>query len=159
MKSRALTLVYGLCLLCITSVTAAGEQRVLLSFDNAGHHVRHVVKLKRTTTTNPLTKNPLVLNLERPDINALMRQLQPGVALLVWTDNEGYAHLHTREPDPRISHAPAHINRAGASRLGQAAGAWLITGPDVATMVTILLPSDPSLGLASEQWAVSLVQE
>ena len=156
MRCLALKLLSIVCLSCITSSVFAGEQRVLMSFDNSGHHVRHIANLESTRTLRSGIKNSRVTTLERPDIEAMISELQPGVALIVWTDDEGYLQLKTEEPDPRVSHAPAHINGAGASRLGQRAGAWLVIGPDSATSITILLPSDASLGLGFEQWEVLL---
>lgn len=144
-----------LCLVFSAGNTFADDQRVLLSFDNAGHKVQQIVRpLSRAMQVEKLGKSEP--RIEVPDVNVLISKLQPGFATLVWMDAEGFQHSTSTAPDPRVSHAPAHITGVDESRVGERDGAWLITGPLVASSVLILLPADPSVGLAFEQWDVPL---
>ena len=153
----AIGAVHALILLCaILSATAqASEQRVLLSFDNAGHHVRQVVRTDRSTSIIDKTQAP-VADLVLPDISALGAELERGMARLVWLDGQGYLSAVTQEPDPRVAHSPNHITGAVGSRIGERKGAWLVTGPDDAHSLVILMPGDERIGLAFEQWEVRL---
>lgn len=157
MKYAASRLVLAFVLSCVAMcLSAAQEQRVLLSFDNAGHQVSKIVRPDMDQSSLREEKIRPKENHQRPDFDLLASQLRPGFALLVWLDDEGYAHARTQEPDPRISHAPAHISGVHGSRLGTASGAWLVSGPVSATGVRIFLASNPALDLAAEQWQVSL---
>jgi len=139
----------------------AADQRVLLSFDNAGHQVRQVVRPTvyqgSFLAEKNAEKNSHEPKTHKPDVDLLASQQLPGTALLLWLDDEGYLHARTDESDPRVSHAPAHINSSAGSRQGNLSGAWLVTGPASATSLKIFLASDPALGLAAEQWHISLV--
>lgn len=159
MKFCVLMLFRALCVLCVSSIVIAGEQRVLMSFDNSGHHVRHIVMSQSRRSMQSTVKDNAASHIEHSDIEALISRLRPGFALLVWKNNAGHSNVQTKVPDPRVSHAPAHINGSGKSRLGKREGAWLVVGPDSATSVNILLPANPSLGLGFEQWEVSLVTQ
>ncbi len=132
------------------------EQRVLLSFDEAGHHVRQIVRTDgalMTLRSDEATSRSIPS--EKPGLQSLIAQLEPGTARLIWRDESGQMVSNTEEPDPRISRAPAHI--VGEGRVGSKAdGAWLVTGPGSGKMLTILLPADPSVALSFEQWDVYL---
>lgn len=143
--------------LFLLSPVIADDQRILLSFDNSGHQVRQIVRSPPRTLRESSADGVSTVVRGLRDIQVLIAELQPGVAVLLWADDDGHIHARTEEPDPRISHAPAHIDGSSKSRSGNTSGAWLIGGPEEATSVTILLPSDPSLGLAFEQWDVQLV--
>lgn len=133
----------------------ANELRVLLAFDNAGHHVRQVVRINHGTS---IFNAPQASVADRvlPDIAVLGAQLERGLARLVWLDEQGFVSAVTQEPDPRISHAPTHITGDYGSRVGERKGAWLVTGPDDARSLVILMPGDERVGMAFEQWEVFL---
>ncbi|MFK7860888.1 MAG: hypothetical protein AB8B64_18870 [Granulosicoccus sp.] len=156
MRSSALTFFHALWFLCLSIPVFADEQRVLLSFDNAGHRVSQIVRPHSEKSLRQNVTASLARPLMQPDMDKLISLLAPGIAMLVWIDDEGNFHAGTNEPDPRISHAPNHIDGADGTKQGNISGAWLVSGPVAATRVTILLPSNPSLGLAYEQWQVSL---
>jgi len=86
----------------------------------------------------------------------MLEALEPGKGLIVWTDSEDHLHATIRQPDPRISRSPLHIENAENSRFGRESGAWLITGPASASRVIIVMPANPALGLALERWEVDL---
>lgn len=146
--------------ICLSLICAAGnafavEQRILLSFDNAGHKVEQIVRPQSRAKIGQALGKPTT-GTAVPDINTLIAGLQSGFATLVWVDSEGSLQSISTEPDPRVSHAPAHISGVDESRVGERDGAWLITGPQHASSVMILLPADKTVGLAFEQWDVLL---
>lgn len=137
------------------ALAEASELRVLLAFDNAGHQVRQIVRNEHGTSIIDKPPAPAE-NLVFPDISALGSGLERGFARLVWLDEQGYVSAVTQEPDPRVSHAPTHISGADGSRVGERKGAWLVTGPNDARSLVILMPGDERVGLAFEQWEVLL---
>ena len=151
---------YAVCLMsAIASAMAqADELRVLLSFDNAGHQVRQIIRNDRSTS---IISKPqaAVAELMLPDISVLGAELERGMARLIWLDDQGYVAAVTQEPDPRVSHSPTHITGANGSRIGEREGAWLVTGPVDALSLVILMPGDDRVGLAFEQWDVPLDED
>lgn len=137
------------------SSAQANELRVLLAFDNAGHHLRQIVRNNHGTSIFDVPQASLADGI-LPDIEALGAELERGLARLVWLDEQGFVSAVTQEPDPRISHAPTHITGDDGSRVGERKGAWLVTGPDNAQSLVILMPDDDRMGLAFEQWEVFL---
>lgn len=162
---KILTLVvFTVAALCAAAVSAEGQQRVLLSFDNAGHHVSQIVRVGVNNKTLSVSSSTRLTarSVERGavanalDLETLIAQLEPSVATLMWLDENGSTIRNTTEPDPRISHAPTHVSAYGEGRVGESEGAWLVTGPGSGKFLTILLPADTSLALAFEQWTVDL---
>ncbi len=145
------------------AIAAEGQQRVLLSFDDAGHQVRKIVRIeaKNTLQVRPSEPDTQVLDTlaEESYLDTLISQLKPGNATLVWLDESGRWYANTSEPDPRVAHAPSHINGRSQGRVGDVVSAWLVTGPESARFLTILLPEDASLALAFEQWNINLSVE
>ncbi len=129
------------------------EQRVLLSFDNSGHHVRQIIHSEAQVLQAEPT--PL-LETELNYLQAAVADLVPGQAMLLWQDDEGGWYPRSQVPDPRVSHAPAHIFGAENSQVGDVSGAWLVSGSGRASRLIILLPRNTALGLAFEQWDVAL---
>ena len=139
-----------------SSMAQASELRVLLSFDNAGHEVRQIIRNDRGTSIFDKEVAAATAQSILPDINALGAELDQGMARLVWLNDQGYISAVTQEPDPRVSHSPTHITGADGSRIGERKGAWLVTGPEDAISLVILMPGDDKVGLAFEQWEVRL---
>ena len=133
----------------------AAEQRVLLSFDNAGHRVEKILHTDNrqvlAETPDPQEDNAVV-----PDLPALQNELIAGFVIVLWLDDQGLQQASTKVPDPRLSHGPSHVDGLSKSRHGERSGAWLVTGPSEATQLLVLLPEDLSLGLGFEMWEVSL---
>ena len=146
--------VWCFCLLSV-SVVQADEQRVLLSFDGSGHQVRQIVYTNSAMETVPeletSTSSAVV-----PDLPALRRDMKPGSATLLWLDDAGLQMALIYEPDPRLSHAPSHIDGSSESRFGEQTGAWLVTGPADATQLLVLMAENQALGLGFETWNLSL---
>lgn len=145
--------------LCCSSITAAmaGEINVLLSFDSAGHKVvlvRHIASTSKHPSKISEAKEADKIEIE--DMDMLINTLQPSVATLVWKDDQGTWQSRTQEPDPRVTRSPGHIDGVSAGQFSEREGAWLVSGPDTATSLTILLPADIGLGLGFEQWDVSV---
>jgi len=137
-----------------TSSVLADEQRVLIRFDDSGHQVKNVWQ---TGANTGKIKEPLARSSQTmPFDAAALSYPEPGSALVVWLDSQHVELLRSFEPDPRLSHAPSHINGAGQSRIGGREGAWLITGPVLAVSVYIMLPADLSVGLGPERWELAL---
>ena len=137
-----------------TSSSEASQVRVLLSFDNSGHHVRKVVFTADTLSTPAIEKRDiLAADLELP---SLEDRLESGMATIIWSNNRMETIAVTTEPDPRLSHSPAQRFQADKTRLSKPAGAWLVDGPASASNLTILLPASFRFRLGFEQWAISL---
>ena len=133
----------------------AGEVRVLLAFDNAGHQVREILRIERGTSIfdgSPVQSTDRQL----PNLSELGSELERGLARLVWLDEQGLVSAVTHEPDPRLAHGPQHIVGDLSSQVGDRKGAWLVSGPDDARSLVILMPIDERVGLAFEQWEVYL---
>jgi len=146
----------AMCLMASGSMPAlADEVRVLLAFDHAGHQVREVVRIERGTSIFDV---PPALSTDRqlPNFSELGSKLKRGLARLVWLDEQGFVSAVTQEPDPRLAHGPQHIVGDLSSRVGEKKGAWLVSGPDDAKSLVILMPIDERVGLAFEQWEVYL---
>ncbi len=160
MKLKQSVLLAALAILLSSTSTylsaQASELRVLLAFDNAGHHVRQIVSNNQGTSIFDEPQASLADDGILPDIEALGAELERGLARLVWLDEQGFVSAVTQEPDPRISHAPTHITGDDGSRVSERKGAWLVTGPDNAQSLVILMPGDERVGLAFEQWEVLL---
>lgn len=153
-KSFLLLWTLATCFFSWTSAQAV-EQRVLLSFDNAGHRVE---KILHTDNRQVLTDTPVPQEFiaVAPDLPALQKELVPGFVIVLWLDDQGLQQASTKVPDPRLSHGPSHVDGLSKSRHGERSGAWLVTGPSEATQLLVLLPEDLSLGLGYEMWEVSL---
>ncbi len=131
----------------------ASEQRVLLSFDNSGHHVRNIIR----SEAQSLQPEPTLISApEGIYLQAVLADLEPGQASLLWLDDQGDWYPSTQVPDPRVSHAPGHINGAENTLVSDVSGAWLVSGPSKASRLIILLPRNTALGLGFEQWEVTL---
>lgn len=141
------------CLLCASGHTLA-EQRVLLSFDHAGHELRKLVQTDNAT----YKRFKSTITSQVADIESMYQDLTPGVVTLVWTDADGYLERKTTAPDPRISRAPAHIDGLDKSLQTVTQGAWLVTGPQSASRLIILMAAHESLNLPFERWEVELIQ-
>ena len=153
-RSTTVLCVWILCLLGFSEIQA-GEQRVLLSFDGSGHQIRQIIRTSGVSEIRPESE-PDGSSKVVPDLLALRRDMRSGSATLLWLDNAGLQMAVVYEPDPRLSHAPSHIDGTGESRLGENAGAWLVTGPEGATQLLVLLAEVQSLGLGVETWDLSL---
>lgn len=157
--SVAITVLSVTLLLTVAPVSAkASELRVLLAFDDSGHQVRRIVRSRQGTSIIDKAEAP-VAAMVLPDISLLSADLKRGFARLVWLDDQGYVSAVTQEPDPRVSQAPNHITGAHGSRVAERKGAWLVTGPDSALSLLILMPGDETVGLGYEQWEVRLDNE
>lgn len=135
------------------SGTAWAEQRVLLSFDSVGHELIKVVR-----THNASSKRAKAVIPSRVvDIESMYEGLSAGVATLIWTDADGYLQGKTTAPDPRISRGPAHIIGLDKSLQAVSEGAWLVSGPQSASRLIILMPNYEALDLSFERWEVELI--
>lgn len=148
---------FTLTFLSVAMVTPAySELRILFSFDETGHQVHQLTRVEARDSFRSLpdeSRSAPVL----PSFSIDSIELQPGEATLVWQDGQLAVIDVTRVPDPRILHSPGHIaGLDAASRVGARAGAWLVDAPDNAKHVVILLPANPNLYLASEQWPLWL---
>ena len=141
--------------LCGGALASTYDLRVLLRFDDAGHHVEKIVRTKQDNTFTATSRQS---NSARvfPDFDALREAVRPGVASLIWLDDQGYVISVTTAPDPRVSHSPAHIAGVNESRLASESGAWLVSGPEETVKLLIMLPINVSPALAAEQWEVLL---
>jgi len=136
-------------------VVHAAEVRVLLSFDNSGHRVEQIMQFD--SATHALSQRPVnAVPEQNQTLESAILSLQPRMATLIWLDAQGRWRAQTTEPDPRVAHSPAHIDGTDSGLVGEVAGAWLVSGPDSASSLTILLPADVTLGLGFEQWTLSL---
>ena len=153
-RSFSVVCAWVFCLIGFSAVQA-GEQRVLLSFDGSGHQVRQIVHTDSTPAKVPGLETSTSYAVV-PDLQALRREMKAGSATLLWLDDAGSQMALVYEPDPRLSHAPSHIDGTSESRFGEQAGAWLVTGPAGATQLLLLLAEDQSLGLGFESWNLSL---
>lgn len=131
----------------------ASEQRILLSFDNSGHQVSKIIHSKAQSIQAEPT---LIRAPEGNYLQAAVADLRPGQATLLWQDDQGNWYPKSQAPDPRVSHAPAHISGAENSQVSEVSGAWLVSGPGKASRLIILLPRNTALGLGFEQWDVVL---
>lgn len=152
---RLLALGLAFCIAGLAPV-AAGEISVLLSFDNSGHQVVLVRSVGSPDAPASATPESSIGN-EILDMSTLIKELESGTATLVWKDENGHLQSRTYEPDPRVTRSPGHIDGEAGTRVGERKGAWLVSGPDTATSLTILLPGDVAVGLGFEQWEIALV--
>jgi len=108
-----LTLLFSTCANAVqTSASEASQVRVLLSFDNSGHHVRKVVFTADTLSTPAIEKRDiLAADLELP---SLEDRLESGMATIIWSNNRMETIAVTTEPDPRLSHSPAFDDSAAS---------------------------------------------
>ena len=138
----------------VNSGTAlANDQRVLLSFTEAGHEVKNIWY---TGASKARIKEPLLTPTQTKRFDPASEAYpESGNALVIWLDSQGLEMSRTIEPDPRLSHAPSHILGTSQSILGGREGAWLITGPAESVSVYIILPGDLSAGLGPERWELA----
>lgn len=149
------SLVFTLCLLGVTLNTPVHAQlRVLLGFDETGHHVHQIVRVVARKTYK---SQPDADRNTSTSMSAAISAMQPGEATLVWQDAQLEVLEITQVPDPRIVHSAASAPGVDASWVGSASGAWLVDGPDNAEHVVILLPENPDLQLVSERWPLWLL--
>lgn len=166
-------------LLVVANVEA--DLRVLFRFDASGHFVHRIFQVasqqqlatgKLSASQSPnqtenLTPALPVSSIDRGRSwqNAAVSKIRSkqtgpvdGFVRLAWFDLSGNELTQTEVPDPRIVHSPSHTDGINASRNGLAVGAWLASGPDSATSVTVSFPESTILGLAAEFWALDLMR-
>lgn len=141
-------------LMLVAGVANADQIRVLLGFDNSGHHVHQVIEVDSTFAAQ--YSQEALEPIANGNLSPLIRSLEPGVAFIAWFDEQMQLVAVTRESDPRVSSSPAHIQGQSESRRADYSGAWLVDGPATANNMTILLPDNPQLHLSFEQWSVSI---
>lgn len=152
--------------LIVVSTTAIADLRVLFRFDESGHHVHSVTEAPvyqslRKSEPEDATISPdsglLPESLSAAErVAVAVTQLRATTATLLWFDASGVWLSNSEVPDPRVAHAPAHIDGVNESQVGFSSGAWLATGPDDATEVTILFPAHAALALGFEEWHATL---
>ena len=162
------------CLLFIS--TAKADIRVLIRFDSSGHFVHQIFSVARQENDIASKKvlkaqpnsgaNMSVSPIERgrswrnAEISSSFRSKQTlgtnGFARLTWYDLSGVMLAQTEVPDPRVVHSPSHIDGFAASWSSLSSGAWLVSGPESAVTVKIILPESTMLGLATEYWNLEL---
>jgi uncharacterized protein YcfL len=155
---------------------ANADLRVLFRFDGSGHFVHRVIPVnygqdssrsKKSSQQNAsqiLNSLPVsAIERGRSWKNAEVSQLRKkqanyldGFVRLTWFDAAGVELAQTEVPDPRVAHSPSHAEGFNASRSEVLEGAWLATGPDLATSVSISLPESSKLDLAAEYWNLEL---
>jgi hypothetical protein len=159
MKLPGLRIVVATATVLIATALQA-DVRVLFRFDETGHQVHRVFQLQPEPISSVLQ--------QRERGSAPGKQSNPsethnsethnagdtlhGEARVSWFNAAGAWLTTSLVADPRISHAPAHIDGGSASQVVQSQGAWLATGPAAAARVTIELPENLSIGLGHEIW-------
>ena len=160
--SRLFQLAALVACLCIVNANAWADVRVLFRFVASGHHVHSLTKaptrqllrkpepdVAKISSRSATLADSLLVS-ER--ISAATAQLRATTATLLWFDSSGAWLSNSEVPDPRVAHAPAHIDGVNQSQVGLYSGAWLATGPDEASEVTILFPANAAVALGFEQW-------
>ncbi|MFK7852724.1 MAG: hypothetical protein AB8B79_01370 [Granulosicoccus sp.] len=150
------------------STAALADWRVLFRFDGSGHHVHSLTKaptrerLRKSSNLSASAPDArkLPMDLSASERVAAARlQLQPRIATLLWFDADGQWLGSTEVPDPRVAHSPSHIDGVNESYIGLNHGAWLATGPDEATTVTVLFAAFDALALGNEEWHAVMSEE
>lgn len=152
MNSLAIKLAALAVLVLAVSNPLFAEQRVLLSFDHAGHELKQVVR----TDNLSYGRSKAETAQETVDIESFYQSLTPGVVMLFWTDADGHLQATTTAPDPRISRGPSHIEGIDKSLQTVSQGAWLVSGPQTANRLIILMAAYEILDLPFERWEVEL---
>ena len=156
-------------LLSMIYADAWADLRVLFRFDGSGHYVHSLTKApQRVLLRKPAHDGVKIMSrqagvfepLSMSDrVTAASAELRPAMATLLWSDTNGGWLSNSEVPDPRVAHSPAHIDGVNESFVGLDSGAWLASGPDEATAVTILFPAHVGLALGTEQWHVALAKD
>ncbi|MBX2879198.1 MAG: hypothetical protein KTR32_04655 [Granulosicoccus sp.] len=142
-----------LVMLTVLVTPAQSALRVLFSFDETGYRINKIIPLVQTTTLSAGTDQPVV---PIRSLTVARQSVKPGQATLIWQSSDGQYLATSFVPDPRIAHSPLPAQGSNITRVGLTSGAWLADGPDQAERVVILLPEQPLLNLAREQWPLWL---
>ncbi len=151
MIARLIVRIISVAVMLLFSSQLLAEQRVLIRFDETGHHLHRVVSLTAEKTV------PLSDTKEAVSTNALSPQRYD--MQVQWYDSVGNLLATHHQADPRVSHAPSQQRSVKPTFVRLLNGAYVVTGPASSTLVHIKLPDRLDVGLAAETWQVHLLRE
>ncbi|MEE9333503.1 MAG: hypothetical protein V3U65_05370 [Granulosicoccaceae bacterium] len=123
--------------------TATAGTRVLVRFDESGHYAHLVHRSESTSTQSALT-------------SATAQAATNSEVSLRWLDSNGNLLAATRVIDPRITHAPLEPHSTEFAWVVLEEGAYLVSGPDSAVQLEILLPGRNTPNVPTEIWLLDL---
>lgn len=125
----------------------SAEQRVLIRFDESGHHLHRVVAMPAEKfVPQSDTQSDTQFDTQR-----YAMQVQ-------WYDSVGHLLATDYVADPRVSHTPSQKPNTKPTFVRLLDGAYVVTGPMQSTVLQITLPDRFDVGLAAETWQVYLPQ-
>ena len=127
----------------IISTFANAATRVLVRFDETGHYTHRVHRSTSTETQ---------LALASTDQSATNSEV-----LLRWLDSNGVLLATTRMIDPRVTHAPLQAGSTDFAWTVLGEGAYLVSGPDSAVQLEIILPARSTPNVPAETWLLDLI--
>jgi hypothetical protein len=128
---------------------AIASQRVLIRFDETGHHLHRVVAIAAKNFVPQSDSKDAVLAGAEQQRYAMQVQ---------WFDSSGYLLATDYQADPRVSHTPSKQRYTKPTFVRLLNGAYVVTGPAQGTLIQISLPDRFDVGLAAETWQVYLPQ-
>lgn len=124
------------------------SQRVLIRFDESGHHLHRVV---------PIAAEKFVLQSDSKSTVLKDAEQQQRYAMRIqWYDSAGNLLATDYQADPRVSHTPSQNRDTKPTFVRLLDGAYVVTGPVQGTLLQITLPDRFDVGLAAEIWQVYL---
>ena len=130
-------------LMLVCSIASAGT-RVLVRFDETGHYVHRVHRSPSTDTQAALTLQTTEQSVTNSEVS------------LRWLDSNGDLLAVTRLIDPRVTHAPLEIGSTEFAWAVLGEGAYLVSGPDSAVQLEIILPARSTPNVPAETWLLDL---
>ena len=127
--------------LLISTVANAGT-RVLVRFDETGHYAHRVQRSASTEAQVALASTD--------------QSLTSGEVILRWSDDSGVLLATTRLIDPRVTHAPLQAGSTEFTWTILREGAYLVSGPDGAQQLQIILPARSTPNVPAETWEIDL---
>ncbi len=128
--------------------TVLAEMRVLIAFDESGHHLHRQVFIDPGGESNQIL---FARHKQRNNVVAAVDQIS-----VHWIDANGAELDVTNHTDPRVVHAPPDPGASIPSLVAVYKGAYLIQGPDSAVQLLINLPERTVPPLSAEQWTLDL---
>lgn len=124
------------------------SQRVLIRFDETGHHLHRVVSIAvEKSAPQSDSKVPVSKDVVSPQRYAMQ---------IRWYDPTGNLLATDYQADPRVSHAPSQKSSVKPTFVRLLNGAYVVTGPPQSTLLQIKLPDRLDVGLAAEIWQIHL---
>jgi len=144
-RFRIASLVVTLLIALLFAGLLQAEIRVLIKFDESGHHIHRLVSVASI--------NPLLEAEQQVQADILS---DPGSVVVRWLDGDGSTLQMTNMEDPRLTHLPLTGADTRPTIVDINQGAYLVSGPSESTILEIRLPANGALALDAQTWQFEL---